>query len=62
MLSLPAAGRKELIRWLNRPITKDSVHFIIDGVYFKLRRKRVGSEATLFVLLVLQRMAKENSH
>ena len=39
--------KKELIRWLNRPITKDIAYLIIDGVYFKVRRKRVGTEAAL---------------
>ncbi|MBW1929020.1 MAG: transposase [Deltaproteobacteria bacterium] len=44
---MPAAGGKELIRWLNRPITKDIAYLIIDGAYFKVRRKRVGTEAAL---------------
>jgi len=39
--------KKELIRWLNRPITKDIAYLIIDGAYFKVRRKRVGTEAAL---------------
>jgi putative transposase len=38
---------KELIRWLNRPITKTIAYLIIDGAYFKVRRKRVGTEAAL---------------
>jgi len=39
--------KKELIRWLNRPITKEVAYLIIDGAYFKVRRKRVGTEAAL---------------
>lgn len=39
--------KKELIRWLNRPITKEIAYLIIDGAYFKVRRKRVGTEAAL---------------
>jgi len=39
--------KKELIRWLNRPITKDIAYLIIDGASFKVRRKRVGTEAAL---------------
>ncbi len=39
--------KKELIRWLNRPIAKEIAYLIIDGAYFKVRRKRVGKEAAL---------------
>jgi len=39
--------KKELIRWLNRPITKEIAYLVIDGAYFKVRRKRVGTEAAL---------------
>lgn len=39
--------KKELIRCLNRPITKKIAYLIIDGAYFKVRRKRVGKEAAL---------------
>jgi len=39
--------KKELIRWLNRPVSKEIAYLIIDGVYFKVRRKRVGTEAVL---------------
>jgi len=35
--------KKELIRWLNRPITKRFTDLIIDGAYFKVRRKRISS-------------------
>jgi putative transposase len=39
--------KKELIHWLNRPITKKIAYLIVDGAYFKVRRKRVGKEAAL---------------
>jgi putative transposase len=39
--------KKELIGWLNRPITKKIAYLIIDGAYFKVRRTRVGKEAAL---------------
>jgi putative transposase len=39
--------KKKLIRWLNRPITKKIAYLLIDGAYFKVRRKRVGKEAAL---------------
>jgi putative transposase len=39
--------RRELLRWLNRPITKKFAYLIIDGAYFKVRRKRLGREAAL---------------
>ena len=39
--------KKELIRWLNRPISKKIAYLFIDGVYFKVRRKRISREAAL---------------
>jgi len=39
--------KKELIRWLNRPLTKRIAYLIIDGAYFKVRRRRVSREAAL---------------
>jgi len=39
--------KRELIRWLNRPITQKFAYLIIDGVYFKVRRKRISREAAL---------------
>lgn len=39
--------RRELLRWLNRPIAKKFAYLIIDGAYFKVRRKRLGREAAL---------------
>ena len=39
--------KKELIRWLNRPLTKRFAYLIIDGAYFKVRRRRVSREAAL---------------
>lgn len=39
--------RKELIRWLNRPISKKIAYLLIDGAYFKVRRRRVSREAAL---------------
>jgi len=41
--------KKELIRWLNRPIAEKFAYLIIDGAYFKVRRKRISREAA-FVL------------
>jgi putative transposase len=46
--------KKELIRWLNRPITKEIAYLIIDGAYFKVRRKRVGKEAALCAVRITQ--------
>jgi transposase-like protein len=39
--------KKELIRWLNRPIAEKFAYLIIDGVYFKVHRKRTSRQATL---------------
>jgi putative transposase len=39
--------KRELIRWLNRPISKRFAYLIIDGAYFKVRRKRISREAAL---------------
>ena len=39
--------RKELIRWLSRPISKKIAYLLIDGAYFKVRRRRVSREAAL---------------
>jgi transposase-like protein len=47
-------GRKELIRWFNRPITKEMAYLIIDGAYFKVRRRRVGTEAMLCAVSITE--------
>ena len=52
--------KKELIRWLNRPITKDIAYLIIDGAYFKVRRKRVGTEAALCAIGITEDGQREH--
>jgi len=52
--------KKELIRWLNRPITKEIAYIIIDGAYFKVRRKRVGTEAVLCAVGITEDGYKEH--
>ncbi|MEJ2725684.1 MAG: transposase [Deltaproteobacteria bacterium] len=39
--------KKELIRWLNRPIAEKFTYLIIDGAHFKVRRKRISRDAAL---------------
>lgn len=52
--------KKELIRWLNRPITKKIAYLIIDGAYFKVRRKRIGREAALCAVGVTEQGQREH--
>jgi transposase-like protein len=52
--------KKELIRWLNRPISKEIAYLIIDGAYFKVRRKRVGTEAVLCAVGITEDGHKEH--
>ena len=52
--------KKELIRWLNRPITKTIAYLIIDGAYFKVRRKRVGTEAALCAVGITEEGEREH--
>jgi len=55
-----AEVKKELIRWLNRPITKEIAYLVIDGAYFKVRRKRVGTEAVLCAVGITEDGHKEH--
>jgi putative transposase len=52
--------KKELIRWLNRPITKKIAYLIVDGVYFKVRRKRVSREAALCAVGITEKGEREH--
>ncbi len=52
--------KKELIRWLNRPLTKKIAYLIIDGAYFKVRRKRVGKEAALCAVGITEQGEREH--
>ena len=52
--------KKELIRWLNRPISKTIAYLIIDGAYFKVRRKRVGKEAALCAVGITEQGQREH--
>jgi putative transposase len=51
--------RQELVRWLNRPITKKIAYLIVDGAYFKVRRKRLGREAALCAIGITEEGEKE---
>jgi putative transposase len=51
--------RKELVRWLNRPISKKFAYLIVDGAYFKVRRKRLGREAALCAIGVTEAGERE---
>jgi len=52
--------KKELIRWLNRPITQKFAYLVIDGAYFKVRRKRISREAALCAVGITERGQKEH--
>jgi putative transposase len=52
--------KKELIQWLNRPITKKFAYLIIDGVYFKVRRKRISREAALCAVGITEKGEREH--
>jgi putative transposase len=52
--------KKELIRWLNRPITKKFAYLFIDGVYFKVRRKRISREAALCAVGITEKGEREH--
>jgi putative transposase len=52
--------KRELIRWLNRPLTKKFAYLIIDGVYFKVRRKRISREAALCAVGVTEKGEREH--
>ena len=52
--------KRELIRWLNRPITKKFAYLIIDGVYFKVRRKRISREAALCAVGITEKGEREH--
>jgi putative transposase len=52
--------KKELIRWLNRPIAKKFAYLIIDGVYFKVRRKRISREAALCAVGITEQGEREH--
>jgi putative transposase len=52
--------KKELIRWLNRPITKKFAYLFIDGVYFKVRRKRISKEAALCAVGITENGEREH--
>lgn len=52
--------KKELIRWLNRPITRRFAYLVIDGVYFKVRRKRIGKEAVLCAVGITEEGHREH--
>ncbi len=52
--------KKELIRWLNRPITKKFAYLLIDGVYFKVRRKRISREAALCAVGITEQGEREH--
>lgn len=52
--------KKGLIRWLNRPITRKFAYLIIDGVYFKVRRKRIGREAALCAVGITENGEREH--
>jgi putative transposase len=54
------AVKKELIRWLNRPITKKFAYLIIDGAYFKVRRKRISREAALCAVGITEKGEREH--
>jgi putative transposase len=54
------AVKRELIRWLNRPITKRIAYLIIDGAYFKVRRKRIGREAVLCAVGITEQGEREH--
>jgi putative transposase len=41
------SAKKELSRWLNRPIPRKFGYLLIDGAYFKVRRKRTSRESAL---------------
>jgi len=51
--------RKEMVRWLNRPITRKIAYLIVDGSYFKVRRKRLGREAALCAIGITEEGEKE---
>ena len=42
------------------PITKEIAYLIIDGAYFKVRRKRVGTEAALCALGITEDGQREH--
>ena len=52
--------KKELIRWLNRPITQKFAYLVIDGAYFKVRRKRISREAALCAVGITEKGQKEH--
>jgi putative transposase len=52
--------KKELIRWLNRPITEQFAYLVIDGAYFKVRRKRISREAALCAVGITEKGKREH--
>jgi putative transposase len=52
--------KKELIRWLNRPIAEKFAYLIIDGAYFKVRRKRISREAALCAVGITEKGHREH--
>jgi putative transposase len=54
------AVKKELIRWLNRPITQKIAYLVMDGAYFKVRRKRISREAALCAVGIMEEGQRES--
>ena len=52
--------KRELIRWLNRPLTEKFAYLIIDGAYFKVRRKRISREAALCAVGITEKGHREH--
>ena len=52
--------KSELSRSLNRPIAKKFAYLLIDGVYFKVGRKRVSREAALCAAGIMERGKREH--
>jgi putative transposase len=52
--------KKELIRWLNRPIAEKFAYLIVDGAYFKVRRKRISREAALCAVGITENGHREH--
>ena len=53
------AVKKELIRWLNRPIPQKIAYLVMDGAYFKVRRKRISREAALCAVGITEEGQRE---
>jgi transposase-like protein len=54
--------KKELIQWLNRPITQKIAYLVNDGAYFKVRRKWISREAALSAAGVTEKGQRVRRH